>query len=162
MRGASRQRLRAGHTGLAVGVLATGCAFTATTGTSSHALRSLSAYSPRHAPRWEHLQRYGGYSGALLAAVSGVPVLRSRFSQARRSAKKEIEAEGGFSLEPPSGTRDFFPEDMRMQRWLFDRFRETAQLYGFQEYDAPVLESEDLYKRKAGEEITEQMYNFRD
>ena len=146
-----------------MGVLATGCAFTAsTTGTSSHALRSLSAYSPRHAPRWEHLQRYGGYSGALLAAVSGVPVLRSRFSQARRSAKKEVEAEGGFSLEPPSGTRDFFPEDMRMQRWLFDRFRETAQLYGFQEYDAPVLESEDLYKRKAGEEITEQMYNFRD
>ncbi|CAJ1358240.1 unnamed protein product [Effrenium voratum] len=51
---------------------------------------------------------------------------------------------------------------MRMQRWLFDRFRETAELFGFQEYDAPVLEQEDLYKRKAGEEITEQMYNFRD
>ncbi|CAE7780377.1 hisS [Symbiodinium microadriaticum] len=28
--------------------------------------------------------------------------------------------------------------------------------------EAPVLENEDLYKRKAGEEITEQMYNFKD
>merc|ERR1719335_782627 len=51
---------------------------------------------------------------------------------------------------------------MRQQRWLFDRFRETAKLYGFEEYDAPVLEHEDLYKRKAGEEITQQMYNFID
>lgn len=51
---------------------------------------------------------------------------------------------------------------MRLQRWLFDKFRDTAALYGFQEYDAPVLENEELYKRKAGEEITEQMYNFKD
>lgn len=51
---------------------------------------------------------------------------------------------------------------MRLQRWLFDKFRHTARLYGFEEYDAPVLEHEELYKRKAGEEITEQMYNFKD
>jgi len=66
------------------------------------------------------------------------------------------------SLDPPSGTRDFFPEDMRLQSWLFGKFRETAKLFGFQEYDAPVLEHEELYKRKAGEEITQQMYNFVD
>lgn len=65
-------------------------------------------------------------------------------------------------LEPPSGTRDFFPAEMRQQRYLFDKFREVADLYGFSEYDAPVLEHEELYKRKAGEEITEQMYNFID
>jgi histidyl-tRNA synthetase len=51
---------------------------------------------------------------------------------------------------------------MRQQQYLFDKFRETAKSYGFQQYDAPVLEHEDLYKRKAGEEITEQMYNFVD
>lgn len=66
------------------------------------------------------------------------------------------------SLEPPSGTRDFFPAEMRQQRYIFDKFRDAARLYGFQEYDAPVLEHEDLYKRKAGEEITQQMYNFVD
>lgn len=49
-----------------------------------------------------------------------------------------------------------------MRNWLFAKFRETARLFAFQEYDAPVLEKEELYKRKAGEEITQQMYNFRD
>jgi len=68
----------------------------------------------------------------------------------------------GVSVEPPSGTRDFFPAEMRLQRWLFNVFHKVAASYGFQEYDAPVLENEELYKRKAGEEITEQMYNFKD
>eukprot|EP00971_Amphidinium_carterae_P241410 4793423-Amphidinium_carterae.1 len=39
---------------------------------------------------------------------------------------------------------------------------QVAASFGFVEYDAPVLEHEELYKRKAGEEITEQMYNFKD
>ena len=37
-----------------------------------------------------------------------------------------------------------------------------AAQYGFEEYDAPVVESEELYIRKAGEEITQQLYNFQD
>ncbi len=60
------------------------------------------------------------------------------------------------------GTRDFYPEDMRMRNWLFDHFTDAARLHGFEEYDAPVLESEELYTRKAGEEITQQLYNFED
>jgi len=76
--------------------------------------------------------------------------------------KDEPEKKGTINLDPPSGTRDFFPSEMRQQRWLFNKFRETATLFGFQEYDAPVLEHEELYKRKAGEEITQQMYNFVD
>ena len=39
---------------------------------------------------------------------------------------------------------------------------QVARLYGFEEYDAPVLESEELYVRKAGEEVTQQLYNFQD
>jgi hypothetical protein len=65
-------------------------------------------------------------------------------------------------LEPPMGTRDFFPEDLRVRAWLFGHFRAVAHLLGFLEYDAPVLEHEVLYTRKAGEEITAQMYNFVD
>ena len=65
-------------------------------------------------------------------------------------------------LNPPRGTRDFPPEAMRLQTWLFEHFRATASSCGFQEYDAPVLESEALYIRKAGEEITGQLYNFED
>ncbi len=63
---------------------------------------------------------------------------------------------------PPKGTRDFYPEDMRLRNWLFDQWREVAKQYGFSEYDAPVLESESLYTRKAGEEVTQQLYNFED
>lgn len=63
---------------------------------------------------------------------------------------------------PPKGTRDFYPEDMRLRTWLFDQWRSVAAKYGFSEYDAPVLESESLYTRKAGEEVTQQLYNFVD
>ena len=60
------------------------------------------------------------------------------------------------------GTRDFYPEDMRLRNWLFERFHSSARSHGFEEYDAPVLESEELYTRKAGEEIIGQLYNFED
>ena len=60
------------------------------------------------------------------------------------------------------GTRDFYPEDMRLRNWLFDNFIAASLLHGFEEYDAPVLEHEELYTRKQGEEITKQLYNFQD
>ena len=60
------------------------------------------------------------------------------------------------------GTRDFYPEDMRIRNWLFDNFRSAARSHGFEEYDSPVLEHEELYTRKQGEEITQQLYNFED
>ncbi|MFL2958228.1 MAG: histidine--tRNA ligase [Candidatus Thalassarchaeaceae archaeon] len=60
------------------------------------------------------------------------------------------------------GTRDFYPEEMRLRNWLFDNFADAALLHGFDEYDAPVLEHEELYTRKQGEEITQQLYNFQD
>lgn len=64
------------------------------------------------------------------------------------------------SLQPPRGTRDFYPEDLRFRTWLFDHFRETALRFGFEEVDAPVLEHAELYMRKAGEEIVDQLYHF--
>jgi|TARA_Y100000994_G_scaffold182831_1_gene151610 histidyl-tRNA synthetase len=60
------------------------------------------------------------------------------------------------------GTRDFYPEDMRLRNWLFDNFIAASLLHGFEEYDAPVLEQEELYTRKQGEDITQQLYNFQD
>lgn len=66
------------------------------------------------------------------------------------------------STAPVRGTRDFPPEDMRLRTWLFDHFRAVAHAFAFEEYDAPVLETADLYIRKAGEEITDQLYHFED
>jgi len=65
-------------------------------------------------------------------------------------------------LNPPRGTRDFYPEDMALRNWLFGKWREVATLHGFDEYDAPVLETEDLYIRKAGEDVTQQLYSLED
>lgn len=59
-----------------------------------------------------------------------------------------------------AGTRDFYPEDMRLRNWLFGEWAAVANLFGFEQFDVPVLESEELFVRKAGEEITDQLYNF--
>eukprot|EP00760_Papus_ankaliazontas_P005116 PhM_4_TR12400/c0_g1_i2/m.89898/K01892/HARS, hisS; histidyl-tRNA synthetase len=76
-----------------------------------------------------------------------------------KKSKKASQA-NMISTEPAQGCRDFAPNEMRMRSWLFGTFRDVARLFGFEEYDAPILESEELYIRKAGEEITQQMYNF--
>jgi histidyl-tRNA synthetase len=65
-------------------------------------------------------------------------------------------------LQPVRGTRDFYPPELRLRHWLFDIWRKTARQFGFEEYDACVLEHEELYVRKAGDEITGQLYNFED
>jgi len=81
----------------------------------------------------------------------------------KKKKKKAGKGKGGMiALEPVAGTRDFPPEDMRLRQWLFSKFHAVAKTYGFEEYDAPILESEELYKRKGGEEITQQMYHFKD
>ena len=64
------------------------------------------------------------------------------------------------NLQPPRGTRDFYPEDFRRREWLFDHFRAVARSFGFEGVDAPVLEHEELFTRKAGEEILDQLYHF--
>ena len=66
------------------------------------------------------------------------------------------------STKPVKGTRDFFPADMAVRNWLFDHWRHVAASFGFSEYDSCILEHEELYIRKAGDEITSQLYNFTD
>ena len=66
------------------------------------------------------------------------------------------------NLSPPRGTRDFPPDNFRLRSWLFGHFREVSRLFAFEEYDAPVVESAELYTRKAGEEIVDQLYTFED
>ena len=65
-------------------------------------------------------------------------------------------------LQPVKGTRDFFPDEMRLRNWLFDVWRRVSVQAGFEEYDTCVLEHEELYIRKAGDEISKQLYSFED
>jgi len=96
---------------------------------------------------------------ARLGLPPGPAFKKALTAAVKMSSDNPISAE---YLQPPSGTRDFFPEEMRERNWLFGNMREVARRFGFQEYDAPVLESVALFERSYGEEITEQMYNFVD
>lgn len=67
------------------------------------------------------------------------------------------------STQPYKGARDFYPEDKRLQKYLFQKMRQTVEKFGYEEYDAPILESVELYKAKTGDEIVnEQTYSFTD
>jgi histidyl-tRNA synthetase len=60
------------------------------------------------------------------------------------------------STQPYKGTRDFYPEDMRIRNWMFDRLRQAVGRFGYLEYDGPMLEPFDLYAAKSGEELVNQ------
>ncbi len=67
------------------------------------------------------------------------------------------------STQPYKGTRDFYPDDMRLRNWFFGKIRENLEKAAFDEYNGPMLESLDMYIAKSGEEIAnEQTYNFTD
>lgn len=67
------------------------------------------------------------------------------------------------STQPYKGARDFYPEDKRLQKYMFATLREVVERFGYEEYDAPILEPLELYLAKTGEEIVnEQTYVFED
>ena len=60
------------------------------------------------------------------------------------------------------GFREFYPEALARRNHLFRSWRQTANAFGFSEYDAPVLEPLELYKTKSGDEIEAQLFSFTD
>lgn len=69
------------------------------------------------------------------------------------------------STDPYKGTRDFYPEDMAIQRYIFDTWAKTAELFGYERYDASILEPSELYRSKGAENeemVNEQTYTFTD
>ncbi len=67
------------------------------------------------------------------------------------------------STEPYKGVRDFYPEDMFIQNYIFSTLKKTVEKFGYVEYGASILEPTELYKAKSGEEIVnEQTYSFKD
>lgn len=67
------------------------------------------------------------------------------------------------STESYKGVRDFYPEDMFVQNYIFDVWKATLQSFGYEQYDASILEPSELYEAKTGEEIVnEQTYTFID
>lgn len=65
--------------------------------------------------------------------------------------------------EPYRGTRDFLPEEMSVRQQVFHRLYEVIEVFGYQRYDGPILESTDIYEAKSSREIVEQqLYTLTD
>ena len=65
--------------------------------------------------------------------------------------------------KPYKGTRDFYPEDIRLRNWMFSIMRKVCESYGYEEYDGPVLEPIEIYTAKTSDEIVnEQSFSFTD
>jgi histidyl-tRNA synthetase len=65
--------------------------------------------------------------------------------------------------ESYKGVRDFYPEDQSVQNYIFGIMKKTVESWGYEEYNASILEPLDLYKSKTSEEIiNEQIYTFKD
>jgi histidyl-tRNA synthetase len=60
------------------------------------------------------------------------------------------------------GFRDFLPQGCAKRNYIFARWREVARRYAFVEWEGPVLEPTELYTKKSGAEIVEQLFNFKD
>ncbi len=83
----------------------------------------------------------------------------------RFALRKAVSQRGGFSMaqfQSLPGFREFYPDALARRNHVFRHWRQTAHAFGFQEYDAPVLEPLDLYKRKSGDEIEAQLFSFTD
>jgi histidyl-tRNA synthetase len=66
-------------------------------------------------------------------------------------------------IPPVKGTRDFYPEQMAVRTWFYDSVRRVSESFGYQEWEAPILESLALYAAKSGEELVKkQSYVFID
>jgi len=65
-------------------------------------------------------------------------------------------------IQSPPGMRDLYPEDMRLQNWLFEAWRRTSRAFGFSEYEGPIFEFLELYTLKSGEAIVSELFTFRD
>src|SRR5512138_3202815 len=66
-------------------------------------------------------------------------------------------------IQSVKGTRDFYPEQMAIRVWLYETMRAVSESFGYQEYEAPMLESLDLYAAKSGDELVKaQSYTFMD
>ena len=62
----------------------------------------------------------------------------------------------------PRGTRDFLFDEMRERKKAETILRNVFENYAYQEIKTPLFEELKLFTTKSGEEIVDQLYNFKD
>ncbi len=64
-------------------------------------------------------------------------------------------------VQPPPGTRDFLPEDMRKREYVISKIRSIFEKYGFEPLETPAFEYAEVLEGKYGEE-EKLIYKFTD
>jgi len=54
---------------------------------------------------------------------------------------------------PPKWTADWFPEEFKMRKYIFDTWRRVCLSYGYEEYLWPLVESVNIWKAKSWEDV---------
>lgn len=57
------------------------------------------------------------------------------------------------SNQPPKGTNDWLPDELKIRQYIFKIWRQVCQSYGYQEYLTPIVESAEVYQAKSGEDV---------
>ncbi len=64
-------------------------------------------------------------------------------------------------FQAPKGTRDFYPQDLAVRRYIESVWRQTAISHGFDEIDGPTFEHLELYTTKSGPGIVSELFSFK-
>ena len=72
------------------------------------------------------------------------------------TGQRRLEVATQTTIQAARGTRDFYPEVMAFRNWLHGKVRAISQRFGYQEYEAPMLERLELYAAKSGEELVKE------
>ncbi|MHC4129450.1 MAG: histidine--tRNA ligase [Planctomycetota bacterium] len=65
------------------------------------------------------------------------------------------------TVQAPKGTRDFYPHDLAVRRYLEAAWRQVSVNHGFDEIDGPTFEHLELYTAKSGPDIVSELFSFR-
>ncbi len=83
-----------------------------------------------------------------------------------RTRAVEARARAGYpppmakTFQAPTGTRDFYPEDLLRRRYIIEQWRAASVRHGFEEIDGPTFEHAELYTVKSGEGILSELFSF--
>ena len=66
-------------------------------------------------------------------------------------------------IQAVKGTREFYPEQMALRNYIYEKVGAASRSFGYQEWDGPFIEAIDLYAAKSGEELVKkQSFTFED
>jgi len=77
-----------------------------------------------------------------------------------KKIEEKLEKEVKEQLQKPTGTVDFFPEEMAIRKDIFRKFMKTAESYNFKQIETPAFENLSLLTKKEGEEIKQQIFTL--